>query len=633
AMTGGQPVDGTISVPAIANQVRAEGVQRIAVVSDEPEKYRDKSLFPSATTFHHRDDMDALQRELREVKGVSVLIYDQTCAAEKRRLRKRNAYPDPAKRVFINELVCEGCGDCSEQSNCLSIYPIDTEFGRKRKIDQSSCNKDYSCVKGFCPSFVTVEGGELRRPDALTLDDDFDSHVAQLPEPQIKPLLKTYDLLIGGVGGTGVVTVGALLTMAAHLEGKGASVLDFTGFAQKGGTVLSYVRLGESPAVLNQVRIDHGMADTLIACDIVVGTDPRAIKVLRHGHTRIIVNAAEIPSGDFVLDRNADMATEQRVALLQKTVGADRVETIAANTIAEKLMGHSVYSNVFLLGFAWQKGLVPLSLSALLRAVELNGVAVESNKQAFDWGRLAAAKRDYVVLHSGLDQSIDAPPDLDFEQLVDRRSAFLTDYQDAAYTKRYQSFVSQVSEAESKLGIDGKLLATAVAKYLFKLMAYKDEYEVARLYTEGTFTQKLRETFSGDYRLIFNMAPPLLARKKDHLGRPKKITLGPWMLPLFKLLAKGKVIRGKRFDPFGWSHERKTERGLIADYHRTLVEILPSLNRQNHAIAVTIASVPDQIRGYGPVKDKSIAEAQQRTNELLAEFRRPAGSVRIVEAA
>ncbi|MGI9287795.1 MAG: indolepyruvate ferredoxin oxidoreductase family protein [Pseudomonadales bacterium] len=633
AMTGGQPVDGTISVPAIANQVRAEGVSRIAVVSDEPEKYRDKSQFPAATTFHHRDDMDALQREFRDVKGVSVLIYDQTCAAEKRRLRKRNAYPDPAKRVFINELVCEGCGDCSEQSNCLSIYPVDTEFGRKRKIDQSSCNKDYSCVKGFCPSFVTVVGGELRRPDALTLDSDFDEHVAQLPEPQIKPLEKTYDLLVGGVGGTGVVTVGALITMAAHLEGKGASVLDFTGFAQKGGSVLSYVRLGQSPAVLNQVRIDHGMADTVIACDIVVGTDPRAIKVLRHGHTQVIVNAAEIPSGDFVLDRNADMATEQRIALLQQAVGVDRVETIAANTIAENLMGHSVYSNVFLLGNAWQKGLVPLSLAALLRAIELNGVAVEQNKQAFDWGRLAAGKLDYVILHSGLQQTADAPPNIDIEHLVARRCAFLTEYQDAAYAKRYESFVHRVSEAESQLGIDDKPLTTAVAKYLFKLMAYKDEYEVARLYTEGTFTNKLQETFSGDYRLTFNMAPPLLARKKDHLGRPKKITLGPWMLPLFKLLAKGKVIRGKRFDPFGQSQERKTERGLIAAYERTLGEILPSLNQQNHAIAVTIAGVPDQVRGYGPVKDESIAQAQQRSNELLVEFRSPASTVNIVEAA
>lgn len=631
AMTGGQPVDGTISVPAIANQVRAEGVVRIAVVSDEPEKYRDKSLFPTATTFHHRDDMDAVQRELREIQGVSVLIYDQTCAAEKRRLRKRNAYPDPAKRVFINELVCEGCGDCSEQSNCLSIYPIDTEFGRKRKIDQSSCNKDFSCIKGFCPSFVTVEGGELRRPDALTLANDFDAHVAQMLDPQLKPLVSTYDLLVGGVGGTGVVTVGALITMAAHLEGKGASVLDFTGFAQKGGTVLSYVRLGDCPAALNQVRIDHGMADTLIACDIVVGTDPRAINVLRHGYTRIIVNAAEIPSGDFVLDRNADMATGQRVALLQRAVGTDRVDSIAANTIAEKLLGHSVYSNVFLLGFAWQKGLVPLSHAALLRAIELNAVAVEANKQAFVWGRLAAAEPDYVARHSGSEQAVGSAPDL--EQLVARRCSFLEGYQDADYATRYEKFVKQVTAVENSLGIDDNRLATAVATYLFKLMAYKDEYEVARLYTEGTFKQKIQTTFSGDYRLTFHMAPPLLARKKDHLGRPQKITLGPWMLPLFKWLAKGKAIRGKRFDPFGWSLERKIERQLVADYKQTLSEMLPGLNQQNHAIAITIASMPDQIRGYGPVKDKSIAEAQRRNTELVAEFRRLTGSVAVVAAA
>ena len=630
AMTGGQPVDGTISVPAIANQVHSEGVNRLAVISDEPEKYSDKSIFPVETTFHHRDELDSVQRELRDIKGVTALIYDQTCAAEKRRRRKRGTFPDPAKRIFINELVCEGCGDCSKQSNCLSIFPLETEFGRKRKIDQSSCNKDYSCVKGFCPSFVTVEGGALRKPVAVGKNEEFEHRVKALPEPEPSPLTKPFDLLVGGVGGTGVVTVGALITMAAHLEGKGASVLDFMGFAQKGGSVLSYVRLAAAPDQLNQVRIDHGMADALIACDMVVGTDPRAINVLRNQHTRVIVNMSELPSGDFVLERDANMQADLRVKTLAEAVGPNLVNTLDANSLAERLLGNTVFSNIFLLGYSWQLGLVPVSLQALLKAIEINGVAVEANKQGFHWGRLAAVDFDFVKTIAG-EKPVEIATDLD--SIIEKRYRFLVDYQNHSYADRYRDFVDQVKAKEASLGADGFALTEAVACYLFKLMAYKDEYEVARLYTDGQFLNKLANTFEGDYRLTFNMAPPLLARKLDEQGRPKKLTFGPWMLSALKLTAKLKVLRGSAFDPFGRSTERKAERDLIEQYRATISELLGRLTKDNLATAVDVAKVPDQIRGYGPIKETAMKAAKQQTEALLGQFYGRAEPVKFVEVA
>lgn len=630
AMTGGQPVDGAISVPAIANQVHSEGVKRVAVISDEPEKYSDKSIFPAQTTFHHRDELDSVQRELREIKGVTALIYDQTCAAEKRRRRKRGTFPDPAKRIFINELVCEGCGDCSKQSNCLSIFPLETEFGRKRKIDQSSCNKDYSCVKGFCPSFVTVEGGTLRKHDAVGKNDEFERRVKTLPQPEFSPLTKPFDLLVGGVGGTGVVTVGALITMAAHLEGKGASVLDFMGFAQKGGSVLSYVRLAAAPDQLNQVRIDHGMADALIACDMVVGTDPRAINVLRNEHTRVIVNLSELPSGDFVLDRDANMQADLRVRTLEQAVGPNRVSTLDANNLAERLLGNTVFSNIFLLGYSWQLGLVPVSLQALLKAIDINGVAVAANKQGFHWGRMAAVDFDFVKRIAG-DKPVEIATDLN--SIIEKRYRFLVDYQNRKYADRYRQLVDQVKAKEASLGVNHFALTEAVAKYLFKLMAYKDEYEVARLYTDGQFLAKLANTFEGDYRLSFNMAPPLLARQRDEQGRPKKLRFGQWMLSALKVTAKLKFLRGTPFDPFGRSTERKTERALIEQYRATITDILGQLKEDNLDTAVAIAKIPDQIRGYGPVKDAAIEEAKVQNETLLNRFHGKEAALKFVEVA
>ncbi|MEQ8751549.1 MAG: 2-oxoacid:acceptor oxidoreductase family protein, partial [Amphiplicatus sp.] len=472
AMTGGQPVDGTITVPGIANQLTAEGVKKIVIVSDQPEAIIEAGGLPAGMEVKHRDELDAVQRELREIPGVTALIYEQTCAAEKRRRRKRDDYPDPAKRIFINELVCEGCGDCSKQSNCLSIVPKETEFGRKRKIDQSSCNKDYSCVKGFCPSFVSIEGGELRKPEPAAITAELSASLKSLPEPALPPLGRAYDLLVGGVGGTGVVTIGAIITMAAHLEGKGASVLDFMGFAQKGGTVLSYVRLGANPAALNQVRIDAGEAEAAIICDLVVGTDPRSLAVMRKGKTRAVANMEIIPTADFIRDRNVDFGAHRRLKTLKEACGDDLTSSLDASAVAARLIGDIVYSNMLLLGYAWQRGLVPVSGEALRRAITLNGVSVKKNLEAFELGRTAAIAPEAVERAAGL--SAAAPVELSLDEFVERRAQFLTDYQNAAYAKDYSDFVIGIAERAKRVP-GGEAFARAVARYLFKLMAYKDE--------------------------------------------------------------------------------------------------------------------------------------------------------------
>ncbi len=631
AMTGGQPVDGVITVPAIANQVRSEGVQRIAVVSDEPEKYSDKNIFPAGSTFHHRDEMDALQRELREVSGVSVLIYDQVCAAEKRRRRKRGLFPDPARHMFINDAVCEGCGDCSVQSNCLSIYPVDTPLGRKRKIDHSSCNKDYSCVKGFCPSFVTVEGGELRKPEPSVYSAEIDERISALPTPELPDLEEVYDLLVAGVGGTGVVTVGALISMAAHVESKGASVLDFTGFAQKGGAVISYIRLARSPDGLNQVRIADGRADAVVACDVVVGTDPRVVNVLARDRTRVLVNHSEIPSGQFVQDRNADIRMEERLAAIAGGVGADNVSRVEANALMESLMGHSVYANVFMLGHAWQQGLIPVGLDALMRAIEINGVNIEANRRAFGWGRLAACDIEAVTSAANL-QPVKVT-EMTIEDLISHRSELLVAFQDDQYAADYRSFVEEVRNREQQLGDSELPFTRAVATYLYKVMAYKDEYEVARLYSDAGFQRKLSEVFTGNYKLKFNLAPPIINRGLDALGRPKKTQFSAWMLPAFHVLARLKFLRGTAFDPFGYLADRCEERKLIDDYRRMIESLLPELTTDNVQVAVECATLPDQVRGYGVVKAESIRQYYQLQAGLLHRFRNPASAVVIKDAA
>ncbi len=621
AMTGGQPVDGPLSVPMIARQVRGEGVERIAVVSDEPEKYGLSAGFPDGTTVHHRDDLDAVQKELRDIPGVSVLIYDQTCAAEKRRRRKRGKMPDPPKRVFINELVCEGCGDCGVKSNCVSVVPIETEFGRKRAIDQSSCNKDYSCLKGFCPSFVTVHGGKLRK-HAGSAGGAGDW--GPLPVPEVPAAAEPYGIVITGIGGTGVVTIGALLGMAAHLEGKGVSVLDMTGLAQKNGAVVSHVRIADDPASLHAVRITAGNARLLLGCDEVTAGGFEALSKARAGFTRAVINGHETMTADFTKNPDLQFPKAELSKHIADAVGADAADFVEASSIATGLMGDSIATNLFMVGYAWQKGLLPLSEEAILRAIELNGAAVEQNKQAFLWGRRAAhdlAAVEKVALPRTVPDDLRLSTSLD--EVVARRVAFLTEYQDAAYAARYRETVDWVRKVESQKAPGGEALTDAVARSLFKLMAYKDEYEVARLYTATPFADEIAERFEGDYRLEFHLAPPLLARRDPNTGEQIKTAYGPWMMKAFRALAKMKRLRGTAWDPFGRSEERRMERRLIEDYRQTVTELLAGLTADNRRLAAAIAALPQTMRGYGHVKQRHVAEAKAREAELLEQFRAP----------
>jgi indolepyruvate ferredoxin oxidoreductase len=620
AMTGGQPVEGQLTVAQITQQVASEGAKRVVVVTDEPDKYPVAAGFAPGVEIQHRDALDAVQKSLRDTPGLTVLIYDQTCAAEKRRRRKRGQFPDPPRRVFINELVCEGCGDCSEKSNCVSVKPIETEFGRKRVIDQSNCNKDYSCLKGFCPSFVTVHGGSLRKLSGPAVADD---PLALLPLPAMRPLGEPYGILVTGIGGTGVVTLGALLGMAAHLEGKGCSVLDFTGLSQKNGAVMSHVRLAPSPADLHSVRIAAGGADLLLGCDMVVAASPQALSRIENGVTRAVVNSHFAPTAAFVIDPDSDFETLTMQRALKAAAGDQNADFIDGTGLATALMGDSIATNLFMLGYAFQQGLVPLSLAAIERAIELNGVAVENGKRSFAWGRLAAHDRGAVQEAARPALREDAPPPESLETLVERRAAFLADYQDAAYAKRYRDLVALVAAAEKTRARGMSGLAEAVARGLFKVMAYKDEYEVARLYTSGLFLDRLKQQFEGDFTLEFHLAPPLLARPDPYSGEPGKIGFGAWMFQAFKLLARLKRLRGTPFDIFGRTPERRMERQLIADYEAVLRELAASLGAANHALAVEIAEIPQQIRGFGHVKLRNLKAAQEKEAILLAAFRNP----------
>ena len=600
AMTGGQPVDGPLSVEGIAHSVHAEGVKRIAVVSDEPELF-DTSNFPAGTSISHRNELDKLQRELRDIPGVTVLIYAQTCATEKRRRRKRGKLEDPMKFVVINELVCEGCGDCSVESNCLSVVPKETPFGRKRQIDQNNCNKDYSCVNGFCPSFVTVEGDIARPQAAASYQDEFELLNQQLPETEIPKIDHCYDLLVTGVGGTGVITVSALITMAAHVERKGDSELDFMGFAQKFGPVLSYLRIAEQPSDINQVRIDPARADGLIGCDIVVSSSPKASITYQRDHTRALINTAEMLTGDFIQERDASLRASDRVAAISAAIGEQNLHTIDANRLAERLMGDTIYSNVIMVGCAWQQGLIPVSLAALLRAIELNGIKIEENKQAFTWGRIAA--HNAAAIERILDGSSHEVETLD--RMVERRRAFLKDYQDKALADRYVALVNRAREAESAVSDDNKL-ATAIAKSYFRLLSYKDEYEVARLHTDENFLASLRRDYGDRAKLRFHLAPPILNGKRDARGRPLKKEFGTWILPLFRLLASLKKLRGTAFDIFGYTAERRMERQLIATFEDTVEDILLHLEPNTIEQACGHIDAYLDIRGYGPVKEEAV---------------------------
>jgi indolepyruvate ferredoxin oxidoreductase len=622
AMTGGQALDGGLTVPIVTRQLAAEGVRQIVVVTDEPDKYPPATDFAPGTRVRHRDELDTVQRELREVSGVTAIVYDQTCAAEKRRRRKRGRFPDPQKRVVINDLVCEGCGDCSTASNCLSVVPVETEFGRKRAIDQSSCNKDYSCLKGFCPSFVTVEGGALRKREAAELGED---GLPALPEPTLPGLAEPYGILVTGVGGTGVVTIGALVGMAAHLEGKGVTVLDMTGLAQKGGAVLSHVRIAERPDQIHAVRLATGGADLLLGCDLVVSAGAESLSKVGIGHTSAIVNSHETITGDFT--RNPDLAFPARdlEASIAAAAGAERTEFVEATRLATGLLGDAIATNLFMLGYAYQKGLVPVSAAAIDRAIELNAVAVEFNRSAFRWGRRAAIDRGLVEARAN---PANARPENhriseSLDEVIGRRVEFLTAYQDADYAARYAARVKRVRDVEAAQMPGSTALSEAASRALFKLMAYKDEYEVARLYTDTDFLGRVADRFEGDYRLRFHLAPPLTAERDPATGHLQKRAYGPWMLGAFRVLAKLRRLRGTPFDIFGRTAERRMERRLIAEYEAVLDEIAAALSPQNHGIAVELAALPLEIRGFGHIKENNRQRAKAKEAELIAQFRAP----------
>jgi indolepyruvate ferredoxin oxidoreductase len=629
AMTGGQANDGHLTVPLIAKQMVGEDAARVVVVSDEPEKYSSAD-FPRGVSVHHRDELMAVQTELAAIPGVTVLIYDQTCAAEKRRRRKRGLYPDPDKRVTINELVCEGCGDCGVQSNCVSIQPLETEFGRKRRIDQASCNKDYSCLKGFCPALVTVHGGKpKRRPAAIE-----DLARPDLPQPTMPALDAPYGIIVTGIGGTGVVTIGGILGMAAHLEGKGAGVIDMSGLAQKGGPVHSHIRIAATPEDIHAIRVPAGGADLVLGGDMVVAGSKNVLAAVRQGKTRMVVNLAEFLPGEFT--RNADFALPNKriERAIAEAAGDGRSHFVDATRMASALLGNAIGANIFLLGYAWQLGTVPLSAEAIEQAIALNGEAVAMNQAAFRWGRAAAADpaRVEALLRPQMEENADDRRlSQSFDEMVARRVEFLTGYQNADYAARYRNWVERAKTAEAAQAPGKCGFAEAVARYLFKLMAYKDEYEVARLYADASFMRQLHSEFDGDMRLEFHLAPPLFAPRDRVTGLPRKLSFGGWMLPVFRALAKLRFLRGTFFDFFGYTQERKTERKLIEDYEALLAEILPRLTPENHHLATGLAAIPEKIRGFGHVKARHLAAAKAEEAALLEQFR--AGAPTFLKAA
>ena len=624
AMTGGQQIgerpEGH-SVGQISQSMLAEGAVKTIVVTDEPEKY-DGVALAQGVTVHHRDELDALQKQLREIKGTSVIIYDQTCATEKRRRRKRGTMVDPAKRVVINELVCEGCGDCGVQSNCMSVEPLETEFGRKRQINQSTCNKDISCVKGFCPSFLTVEGGQLKKKSKA--DNTLNPHaLGELPAPVIDALLtsQVWGAVVAGVGGTGVITIGQLLGMAAHIEGKGIVTQDAAGLAQKGGSTWSHVLIANAPGDICTTRVGTAGADLIIGCDPIVAANKETMLRMQTGRTHVVLNAHSAPTASFVQNGAWTNPGSACQAEISKAVGADKLGIFNADLAATKLMGDSIYTNPMLLGYAWQKGWIPLSLDSLIRAIELNAVAVDNNKAAFAWGRRAAHDLPSVEKLFAPAQVIAMPESRQasgsVDALVAKRVEFLTVYQNADYAKTYEAFVRKVERAESGLG--KTLLAQNVARYLFKLMAYKDEYEVARLHTDTAFLTKVNAMFEGDFKINYNLAPPMIS-KKNEKGELQKQKFGPWMLTAFKVLAKFKGLRGTALDVFGKTQERQMERALIVDYKASIDTLLNTLNASNHALAVDVARIPELIKGFGHVKERNVKTARLQWAGLMKDF-------------
>lgn len=618
AMTGGQRVgerpEGH-SVLQIMNSLLSEGVKKLVIVTDEPQKY-DGVKLGDGVTVHHRDELDAIQRQFRELQGCTAIIYDQTCATEKRRRRKRGTLATPDKTVVINELVCEGCGDCSVQSNCLSVEPVETEFGRKRRINQNSCNKDYSCVNGFCPSFVTVEGGALKKPKKEKKGDL--SLLPAIPDPVLPVAEQAWGIVVAGVGGTGVITIGSLLGMAAHLEGKGVITQDAAGLAQKGGSTWSHIQIANRADAIYTTKVDIAKADLVIGCDPIVAATPTTLSVMQPGRTYVALNSHAAPTATFVGNPDWLSPAARCATALADAVGYDALGSFDAEKASSALLGDSIYANPMMLGYAWQKGKVPLTHASLMRAMELNGVQVARNQEAFEWGRRCAHDLEAVRALYQATQVIQFVKKPSLAEMLEKRVEFLTAYQNAAYAQQYRDFVGKVHATEESLG-GGTRLSLAVARYLFKLMAYKDEYEVARLHTDAAFSQKINAMFEGDFKVVHHLAPPGLA-KKDEQGHLKKKSYDPWMHKAMGWLAGMKGLRGTAFDPFGRTEERRTERALIGEYRDCISTLLSGLTVEKLALAVEIASIPEDIRGYGHVKERHLAAARTKWQALMARW-------------
>jgi indolepyruvate ferredoxin oxidoreductase len=619
AMTGGQPVEADIGPLDVINQIVAEGVAPVMLVTDDPDKFAAARL-PAGVKVYHRDLLDVLQRELREVKGVSGILYEQTCATEKRRRRKRGKYPDPDKRVFINTDACEGCGDCSTQSNCVSIEPVETEFGRKRAINQSTCNKDFSCVKGFCPSFVTVSGATIAKK-AVLADERLAALIAALPLPGQAGADGGHNTLVAGIGGTGVLTVGALLGMAAHLEGKSCTILDMTGMAQKGGAVTSHIRIGNQPEAMYSARLGVGMTDLVLGCDLIVAAGADVMKTVRPGTTAAVLNTDVTPTGDFQSNGDLEIGAPQLEQVIRTGIDGGAIFSFAASRLATDFTGDSIATNVLMIGYAAQQGLLPVSVASIEQAIRLNGTFVEGNLRTFALGRLAAHAPEAF-----------APPEPQrqlarletIEDVLGSRVSLLTDYQDSRYAARYRDFVRAVErKVQSKRLARGAVLVREVAVTLARLMAYKDEYEIARLHTDPRFLQRLRAQFAGDFKLTFHLAPPMLPGRDAATGQPRKREFGAWIVPLFRVLKTLKGLRGTAFDPFGHTGERKMERRLVEEYRALIDKLVDALDQGNIDTAIELARAPAEIRGYGHVKHASVEQYRARAQTLLADFEAP----------
>ena len=620
AMTGGQEISGKVQVDNLSWQVHAEGAKKVVVMTDYPEKYPADSSFAPGVKIYQRDELDKVQRELREIKGVTVILYDQYCATELRRRRKRGLAEEPNKRIFINPLVCEGCGDCGTQSNCIAIEPHESRFGRKREINQSACNKDYSCTKGYCPSFLTVTGGTLKKKgnqklvnnNSKYLDDD-------LPTPVVCELNKPFNILLTGIGGSGVITLGAIIGTAAHLENKGASTLDVAGLAQRNGPVTSHLRVANSPSDLHSTRIASGAADLIIGCDIVVTTGIESMSKINKNYTNIVLNSHVAPTSNFTSNPDLDLSSARMIKGLNEIASPKLMHVVNATKFATSLMGNSIAANLFLVGYAIQKGLFPISISAIERAIELNGVSVEMNKESVYWGRLAAIDiKKLEKITSSESKSLELSESL--SSIIDDRYNFLTAYQNTKYADKYKSLINKIIKIDESISNDRDDLSVAAAKFYFKLMAYKDEYEVARLHTGHEIKNFLKDRIEGSYKIEYSLAPPAFGGRDKFTGRYPKRKLPSYTYYIFAIMKHFKFLRGTPFDLFGMSSHRKIERGLILDYESMLLEISNNINIKNYDVAVKIASLPDHIKGYDVVKESSIEKSKLLKDQYFNEF-------------